>query len=204
MALLLITHDLGVVRELCQRAIVLYAGRIAEEAPVESLFCGAPPSVHGRARGVATRRSRRDGRGCRRSRAHRPTRRASRPAARSRRAAPRPSTGAASRFPPSSRPRRAGSPRATGAASWSPARCPSPGRIRPRDRALGRAAAPGRGPAASPSPRDARWPTGRTGGRSRRSRPSGASRSRSVAARRSRSSVSRGRARPRPRAASCG
>jgi peptide/nickel transport system ATP-binding protein len=38
MALLLITHDLGVVRELCQRAIVLYAGRIAEQAPVESLF----------------------------------------------------------------------------------------------------------------------------------------------------------------------
>ncbi|HUS14352.1 MAG TPA: ABC transporter ATP-binding protein, partial [Chloroflexia bacterium] len=38
MALLLITHDLGVVRELCERAIVLYAGRIAEQAPVESLF----------------------------------------------------------------------------------------------------------------------------------------------------------------------
>jgi len=38
MALLLITHDLGVVRELCERAIVLYAGRIAEVAPVESLF----------------------------------------------------------------------------------------------------------------------------------------------------------------------
>jgi peptide/nickel transport system ATP-binding protein len=38
MALLLITHDLGVVRELCERAIVLYAGRIAETAPVASLF----------------------------------------------------------------------------------------------------------------------------------------------------------------------
>ncbi len=38
MALLLITHDLGVVRELCERAIVLYAGRIAEQAPVEGLF----------------------------------------------------------------------------------------------------------------------------------------------------------------------
>ena len=38
MALLLITHDLGVVRELCERTIVLYAGRIAEVAPVESLF----------------------------------------------------------------------------------------------------------------------------------------------------------------------
>ena len=34
MALLLITHDLGVVRELCERAVVLYAGRVVEEAPV--------------------------------------------------------------------------------------------------------------------------------------------------------------------------
>ena len=38
MALLLITHDLGVVRELCERAIVLYAGRIAEVASVDQLF----------------------------------------------------------------------------------------------------------------------------------------------------------------------
>jgi oligopeptide/dipeptide ABC transporter ATP-binding protein len=38
MALLLITHDLGVVRDLCERAIVLYAGRIAEVAPVADLF----------------------------------------------------------------------------------------------------------------------------------------------------------------------
>jgi peptide/nickel transport system ATP-binding protein len=38
MALLLITHDLGVVRELCERAIVLYAGRIAEQASVDRLF----------------------------------------------------------------------------------------------------------------------------------------------------------------------
>ncbi|MFM2106462.1 MAG: hypothetical protein RL338_1494, partial [Chloroflexota bacterium] len=40
MALLLITHDLGVVRELCERAIVLYAGRIAEAAAVGELFAG--------------------------------------------------------------------------------------------------------------------------------------------------------------------
>ena len=38
MALLLITHDLGVVRELCERAIVLYAGRVVEEAPVADLL----------------------------------------------------------------------------------------------------------------------------------------------------------------------
>jgi peptide/nickel transport system ATP-binding protein len=38
MALLFITHDLGVVRELCERAIVLYAGRVAEQAPVADLL----------------------------------------------------------------------------------------------------------------------------------------------------------------------
>jgi peptide/nickel transport system ATP-binding protein len=38
MALLLITHDLGVVRELCERAVVLYAGRVVEEAPVTQLL----------------------------------------------------------------------------------------------------------------------------------------------------------------------
>jgi peptide/nickel transport system ATP-binding protein len=38
MALLLITHDLGVVHELCERAVVLYAGRVAEMAPVADLF----------------------------------------------------------------------------------------------------------------------------------------------------------------------
>lgn len=38
MALLFITHDLGVVRQLCERAVVLYAGRVAETAPVAGLF----------------------------------------------------------------------------------------------------------------------------------------------------------------------
>ena len=35
---LMITHDLGVVAETCQRVIVMYAGRVVEEAPVEMLF----------------------------------------------------------------------------------------------------------------------------------------------------------------------
>ncbi|MBI1801474.1 MAG: ABC transporter ATP-binding protein [Chloroflexi bacterium] len=35
---LLITHDLGVVAELCQRVIVMYAGQIIEEAPIEEVF----------------------------------------------------------------------------------------------------------------------------------------------------------------------
>lgn len=36
--LLLITHDLGVVSEVCQRAAVMYAGQIMEVAPVLDLF----------------------------------------------------------------------------------------------------------------------------------------------------------------------
>ena len=38
MALLLITHDLGVVAEQADDVVILYAGRIVEEAPVEQIF----------------------------------------------------------------------------------------------------------------------------------------------------------------------
>lgn len=38
MSILLITHDLGVVAEMCSRVIIMYAGKIVEEAPVEILF----------------------------------------------------------------------------------------------------------------------------------------------------------------------
>jgi oligopeptide/dipeptide ABC transporter ATP-binding protein len=38
LALLLITHDLGVVAEMAERVAVMYAGRIVEEAPVRALF----------------------------------------------------------------------------------------------------------------------------------------------------------------------
>jgi peptide/nickel transport system ATP-binding protein len=37
-AVLLITHDMGVVAEVCDRVIVMYLGRIVEEAPVQKLF----------------------------------------------------------------------------------------------------------------------------------------------------------------------
>lgn len=37
-ALLLITHNLGVVAKMCDRVAVMYAGEIVEEAPVQQLF----------------------------------------------------------------------------------------------------------------------------------------------------------------------
>jgi len=37
-AVLLITHDLGVVAETCERVIVMYAGQVVEEAPIQEIF----------------------------------------------------------------------------------------------------------------------------------------------------------------------
>jgi peptide/nickel transport system ATP-binding protein len=47
-AVVLITHDLGVVAQTAQRVIVMYAGRKVEEAPVEELFARPQhPYTHG-------------------------------------------------------------------------------------------------------------------------------------------------------------
>ncbi len=58
MAILFVTHDLGVIADLCDRVAVMYAGQIVEEAAVEELFAhprhpytagllGAMPQVGG-------------------------------------------------------------------------------------------------------------------------------------------------------------
>ena len=40
LSLILITHDLSVIAETCDRVLVMYAGRVAEEGPVGTLFSG--------------------------------------------------------------------------------------------------------------------------------------------------------------------
>jgi oligopeptide/dipeptide ABC transporter ATP-binding protein len=40
-ALLLITHNMGVIAKMCDRVAVMYAGEIVEEAPVEQLFANS-------------------------------------------------------------------------------------------------------------------------------------------------------------------
>ena len=38
MAIVLITHDLGVIAQVCDEVVVMYAGQIAERGPVEAIF----------------------------------------------------------------------------------------------------------------------------------------------------------------------
>ncbi len=38
-AIVIITHDLDVIRRVCDRIVVMYAGRIVEDGPVDEVFC---------------------------------------------------------------------------------------------------------------------------------------------------------------------
>ena len=65
LSLILITHDLSVIAETCDRTLVMYAGKVAEEGPVRRIFTaprhpytqkllGAFPSIHADRRGLDT------------------------------------------------------------------------------------------------------------------------------------------------------
>ncbi len=64
LSLILITHDLSVIAETCDRVMVMYAGRVAEEGPVSEVFgrprhpytqklLGAFPNIHADRRALA-------------------------------------------------------------------------------------------------------------------------------------------------------
>jgi oligopeptide/dipeptide ABC transporter ATP-binding protein len=64
LSLILITHDLSVLAETCDRVLVMYAGRVAEEGPVQRVFTaprhpytrklvGSFPSIHADRRALA-------------------------------------------------------------------------------------------------------------------------------------------------------
>ena len=46
MAILLITHDLGVIAQTCDDVVVMYAGKVVERGPVLELFERPAPSLH--------------------------------------------------------------------------------------------------------------------------------------------------------------
>jgi len=61
MSILLITHDLGVVAETCDRVAVMYAGKVVELASVEDLFSHPKhPYTHGLFRSLPTLEKRKD------------------------------------------------------------------------------------------------------------------------------------------------
>ena len=59
-AVLLVSHDLGIISQMCHRVLVMYAGRIVEEAPIATIF-GSP--THPYTRGLMACLPGLDGRG---------------------------------------------------------------------------------------------------------------------------------------------
>ena len=41
---MLITHDLGVIAEMADYVVVMYAGRVVEKGTVEEIFANRPPT----------------------------------------------------------------------------------------------------------------------------------------------------------------
>jgi peptide/nickel transport system ATP-binding protein len=65
LSLVLITHDLSVIAETCDRVLIMYAGKVAEEGPVRRIFAnprhpytqkllGSFPNIHADRRGLET------------------------------------------------------------------------------------------------------------------------------------------------------
>ena len=111
-AIVFVTHDLGIVAKMCDQMLVMYAGRAVEQGPVRRIFAEPatpiPRLCCGRCRGWAARS------GSTASTASRPTSPTCRPAARSRHAAPGPRTAVVRRRPSPSRWARPTWPRACG------------------------------------------------------------------------------------------
>ena len=60
-AILLITHDLGVVAETCERVVVMYAGQVIEEAPTGEIFANpCHPYTRGLIKSVPDMRDKKD------------------------------------------------------------------------------------------------------------------------------------------------
>ena len=74
MAIMLITHDLGVVAEMADEVVVMYAGKVVERADVGDHLRAAAPPVHARACSRRSRASASGASGSRSSRARCPTR----------------------------------------------------------------------------------------------------------------------------------
>ena len=95
---LFISHDLGVVKHICDRVVIMYLGRIVESAPADAFFAepNHPYTIALSARGAVDQRAATQ---LRRSRARFRRRSIRRPAAISIRAARTPSTAAGSEAP---------------------------------------------------------------------------------------------------------